>query len=86
MGADVLLQHAAESRPQVMKSPVKREDAVTQRMAAKWTYLQKRILIVKSVTGKRLLWSPVLLVVSGLETTVKICRSQNHISLAFGML
>lgn len=35
MSADVLLQHAAESRPQVMKSPVKRVDAVSQRMAAK---------------------------------------------------
>lgn len=35
MGTDVLLQHAAESRPQVMKSPVKRVDAVTQSMAAK---------------------------------------------------
>ena len=41
MGADVLLQHAAESRPQVMKSPVKRVDAVTQRMAAKRTHLQR---------------------------------------------
>lgn len=41
MGTDVLLQHAAESWPQVMKSPVKCEDAVTQSMAAKWAYLEK---------------------------------------------
>lgn len=40
MGADVLLQHAAESRPQVVKSPVKRVDAVTQWMAAEWTHLE----------------------------------------------
>lgn len=33
--ADVLLQHAAESRPQVVESAVKRVDAVTQSMAAK---------------------------------------------------
>ena len=46
MGTDVLLQHAAESRPQVMKSPVKRIDAVTQSMAAKWTHLQKRQKII----------------------------------------
>lgn len=43
MGADVLLEHAAESRPQMMKSPVKREDTVTQSMAAKWTHLQTEI-------------------------------------------
>lgn len=45
MRADVLLQHAAESRPQVVKSPVKRVDAMTQHMAAKRTYLGKKDLL-----------------------------------------
>ena len=45
MGADVLLQHAAESRPQVMQSPVKRVDAVTQRMAAKRAHLEEEHLL-----------------------------------------
>lgn len=40
VGADVLLQHAAESWPQVMQSPVKRVDAMTQSMAAKRAHLQ----------------------------------------------
>lgn len=44
MSADVLLQHAAESWPQVMKSPVKCVDAVTHNMAAKWTYLEEEHL------------------------------------------
>lgn len=35
MGADVLLQHAAERRPQVVKSPVECVDTMTQCMAAK---------------------------------------------------
>jgi len=52
MGADVLLQHAAEGRPQVMKSPVKRVDAVTQCVAAKRTYLEK-----EGVSSCYLLWS-----------------------------
>lgn len=39
VGADVLLQHAAESRPQVMKSPVKRVDALAQDVTPKGTDL-----------------------------------------------
>lgn len=35
MGTDVLLQHAAESRPQVVESPVKGVDAVAQGVTAK---------------------------------------------------
>lgn len=41
MCADVLLQHAAESRPQVVKPPVERVDAVSQRAAAKRTHLER---------------------------------------------
>lgn len=36
---DVLLQHAAESRPQVVESPVKRVDAVAQGVTAEGTNL-----------------------------------------------
>lgn len=34
MGTDVLLQHGAERRPQVVEPPVKGEDAVAQGMTA----------------------------------------------------
>lgn len=34
VGTDVLLQHAAQSRPQVVESPVKGVDAVAQGMTA----------------------------------------------------
>ncbi len=46
MSVDVLLQHAAESWPQVVKSPVECVDAVTQNMAAKWTHLEKEHLLL----------------------------------------
>lgn len=49
MGTDVLLQHSAESRPQVVKSPVKRVDAVTQRMAAERTHLEKDMVYLLKV-------------------------------------
>lgn len=41
VGADVLLQHAAESRPQVVKSPVKRVDALAQDVTPEGTDLGK---------------------------------------------
>lgn len=42
VGADVLLQHAAESRPQVVESPVKRVDALAQGVTPEGTDLAKR--------------------------------------------
>lgn len=39
VGADVLLQHAAESRPQVVKPPVKRVDALAQGVTPEGTDL-----------------------------------------------
>lgn len=41
VGADVLLQHAAESRPQVVKSPVKGVDALAQGVTPEGTDLGK---------------------------------------------
>lgn len=54
VGANVLLQHAAERRPQVMEPPVKGVDAVAQGVAAKRTHLQKTETLLHPDTSQSL--------------------------------
>lgn len=80
MGADVLLEHAAESWPQVMKSPVKRVDAVTQSMAAKWTYLQTEKLLFWCISG----WDRKKKNITSVENKINL-QNYIHVTLHFLM-